>query len=330
MKIRHNGIWLILIVFTAALSITGTSYYFGVGFFDKGRTKLVVSTTTSLYDTGLLDIVEEKFEAEYPIDIYFISAGTGIAMSYAERGDADMIFVHAPSREFAFLENGFGVCRKIISYNFFTIVGPADDPAQIKGSNPTSALVKIAEFGRQGDIEWLSRGDDSGTNIKEKDLWFAAGFNWELIREEDWFLESGAGMGNTLQIADERSAYTLADMGTYLKYYSDDLIGLEVVVDTGEELLNVYSVIAVDKSYNPEVNFDAAITFIKFLISVEGQQIIDEFGEDKYPKKLFFPAVQLLRENLNPILVDWIEDFAFLNGEECPEEYREGYSELYS
>ena len=329
MKIRALAIWLAAISLTVSASVSASAFYFGVGPFDRSRAKLVVSTTTSLYDTGLLDAIEDRFEAAYPIDVYFISAGTGIAITYAQRGDADMILVHAPSSELTFLEGGYGVCRKIIAYNFFAIVGSEEDPAGITGLAPADALAEIVEAGRSGEALWVSRGDDSGTHTKEKGLWIVAGFNWEELREEPWYLESGTGMGKTLQIANEKLAYTLADMGTYLKYYSDQLIEMVVVVDAGKELLNVYSAIAVDKARNPEANFDAAITFIKFLISPEGQQLIDEYGQDIYPQKLFHDAVSLQRDREDPTLVGWIEEFAYFDGEECPAEYQNDHPEMY-
>lgn len=329
METRKAGVWLVALALTTIVSVSGTTYYFGVGPFARGRTKLVVSTTTSLYGTGLLDEVEDQFEAKHPIDIYFISVGTGIAIQYAQRGDADMILVHAPSQELTFIEEGYGVCRKIIAYNFFTIVGSEADPAEISNSTPTQALTRIVETGREEEALWVSRGDGSGTHTKEKELWTAAGFNWTELENEDWYLESGTGMTGTLQITDEKAAYTLADMGTYLKLYTDEQISLVVLVESGQELLNVYSAIAVNPNHNPEVNFDAVITFIKFLISEEGQQVIGQFGEDIYPQKLFYPAVELLEENTDVTLVEWIEEFAYFNGEECPLEYQDDHTELY-
>ncbi len=329
METRKAGVWLVTLALTTIVSVSGTTYYFGVGPFARGRTKLVVSTTTSLYGTGLLDEVEDQFEAKHPIDIYFISVGTGIAIQYAQRGDADMILVHAPSQELTFIEEGYGVCRKIIAYNFFTIVGSEADPAEISNSTPTQALTRIVETGREEEALWVSRGDGSGTHTKEKELWTAAGFNWTELENEDWYLESGTGMTGTLQITDEKAAYTLADMGTYLKLYTDEQISLVVLVESGQELLNVYSAIAVNPNHNPEVNFDAVITFIKFLISEEGQQVIGQFGEDIYPQKLFYPAVELLEENTDVTLVEWIEEFAYFNGEECPLEYQDDHTELY-
>jgi len=330
MKTGTVGVRLLSLLLMSGVSVAATVYYFGAGPFNRGRTKLVVSTTTSLYDTGLLDVIEDRFEAQYPIDIYFISAGTGIAITYAQRGDADMILVHEPKSERAFLEGGYGVCRKIIAYNFFTIVGPETDPAAIGGLAATQALRKIAEMGSRGEALWVSRGDSSGTHTKEKDLWAAAGISWTELRNEAWYVESGTGMGKTLQIANEKSAYTLADMGTYVKFYTDGLIDLKVIIETDKELLNVYSAIAVNKTYNPEANFEAAITFIKFLISEEGQRVIGQFGQDVYPQKLFHPAVQLLSENGNSTLVGWIKQYAYFGGEECPGEYQDDHREMYT
>jgi len=325
---RKTGIWLGILALAVLISVAGTAYYLG-NFLTGAKEKLVISTTTSLYDTGLLDVIEERFEEKHQIDLYLISMGTGLAMKHAQRGDADMILVHAPSQEFSFLKEGYGVCRKIIAYNFFAIVGPEADPAKIEGLSPRQALTKIVETGRSGEAIWVSRGDDSGTHLKEKDLWEAAGFDWKTLREEDWYREAGAGMGKTLQISNEFSAYTLTDMGTYLKYQSEQLIVLKVLVGQGKELLNVYSAIAVNQTLHPDANFDGAITFIRYLVSEEGQRIIEEYGRDQYGQSLFYPAVSLLKENTDPILAQWIKEYGFLNGSECPPEYRDGCPELY-
>lgn len=330
MKLRITHVWVIAITTTAIISVLGTTYYFGAGPFTRDRTKLVVSTTTSLYDTGLLDTIEYQFEEKYPIDIYFISAGTGISIEYARRGDADMILIHSPSQELIFLEAGYGVCRKIMAYNFFTIVGPANDPVKIKDTTITQALTKIVETGRKDEATWVSRGDNSGTHTKEKDLWGLAGFDYNELRNENWYIESGTGMGRTLQISDEKLSYTLADIGTYLKYFKENLISLEVLVSQDQKLLNVYSAISVNKKHNPEVNFEAAITFIKYIISTEGQQIIDDYGRNMYGRSLFNPAVQLLKQNTDQKLIQWIKEYAYFNGSECPLEYRDDHQELYS
>ena len=324
---EKNHLILILTIGLIGVSATGVLHVLRSRAEQERRT-LVVSTTTSLFDTGILDEIEEIFEEGKSIDLYFISVGTGLAIKHAEHGDADIILVHAPSQEKAFLEEGYGVCRKIIAYNFFAIVGSNDDTAGIKGLPPKEALTMIVEKGRAGEATWVSRGDDSGTHLKEKALWASAGYDWETLRDEDWYREGGTGMGKTLQIAEEFQAYALTDMGTYLKYSKEGLITLEVLVGEGEELINVYSAIAVNPSTNPDTNFEDSVTFIKFLISDDGQTIFSDYGVDTYGSSLFLPAVELLREGTDPI-VGWIEVFAYIEGSECPSEYRAGREDLY-
>ena len=323
---RNIVIWIISLVLVAVVSVAGTTLFIG----DASKKKLVISTTTSLYDTELLDTIEDQFEAKYPVDVYFISVGTGLAITHAQRGDADMIMVHAPSKELTFLESGYGTCRKIVAYNFFAIVGPEADPANIKDLSPTQALSNIVNAGRNKGAKWVSRGDDSGTHIKEKELWTVARVDWSTLRDESWYVEAGAGMGKTLQVADNLDAYTLADMGTYLKYHKDGIISLKTLVTQGEELLNVYSAIAGNRTKHSHINFDEAITFIEFLISEEGQEIIANFGKDVYGQSLFYPAVNLLKKNTDPTIAQWIRNYAFFDGYECPPEYWGNHPELYS
>jgi tungstate transport system substrate-binding protein len=323
---RNIVIWIISLVLVAVVSVAGTTLFIG----DASKKKLVISTTTSLYDTELLDTIEDQFEAKYPVDVYFISVGTGLAITHAQRGDADMILVHAPSKELTFLESGYGTCRKIVAYNFFAIVGPEADPANIKDLSPTQALSNIVNAGRNKGAKWVSRGDDSGTHIKEKGLWTVARVDWSTLRDESWYVEAGAGMGKTLQVADNLDAYTLADMGTYLKYHKDGIISLKTLVTQGEELLNVYSAIAGNRTKHSHINFDEAITFIEFLISEEGQEIIANFGKDVYGQSLFYPAVNLLKKNTDPTIAQWIRNYAFFDGYECPPEYWGNHPELYS
>jgi len=324
---RNIVIWIISLVLVAVVSVAGTTLFVG----NASKKKLVISTTTSLYDTELLDTIEDQFETKYPtIDLYFISVGTGLAINHAQRGDADMILVHAPSKELTFMKGGYGTCRKIVAYNFFAIVGPETDPANIKDLPPIQALSNIVNAGRDEEAKWISRGDDSGTHTKEKQLWTIAGFNWTLLREEDWYEEAGTGMGKTLQVADNLDAYTLADMGTYLKYHKDGIILLKTLVTQGEELLNVYSAIAGNRTKHSHINFDDAITFTEFLISEEGQEIIASFGKDVYGQSLFYPAVNLLKQNTDPTIAQWIRNYAFFDGYECPPEYWDNHPELYT
>src|SRR5512139_3866212 len=186
-------------VLATVIVIAGTVVY--LDYFAKRR--LIISTTTSLYDTGLLDEIEKQYEATHQVDINIISAGTGIAIQHAKNGDADLILVHAPSQEKTFLEEGWGVNRKIIAYNFFTIIGPENDPADTQGKTTNQALRNIANYGgnltdQSGTTKiWISRGDNSGTHTKEQSLWKAAGYNYTLVSTEPWFGITGSGMGDT-------------------------------------------------------------------------------------------------------------------------------------
>jgi tungstate transport system substrate-binding protein len=294
---------------------------------------LIVSTTTSLYETGLLDVLKTEFESQYThINVSFISQGTGLAIQTAKRGDADMILVHDAVRELAFLEDGYGMNRKVIAYNFFVIVGPADDPAEISGLPPIEALVQLKEVGETGVIQWVSRGDDSGTHAKEKRLWTAAGFDTSELSRESWYIEAGSGMTATLKITDEKAnAYTMCDMGSYLNNYVNGNIALEVAVEEGKDTLNVYSAIV----NNPEkedlvtANFDASMQFIEFLISENVQSILANFGTEDFGRPLFNPYIPLFENEPNSDLVEWIQDLAYFDGTECPITYRFNAANLY-
>jgi tungstate transport system substrate-binding protein len=327
---------LIVAVLATVIVIAGTLIYFN--YFTKRR--LFISTTTSLYDTGLLDVIEADYESTHNVDLQITAVGTGIAIQQAENGDADVVLVHAPSVETAFLEGGYGVNRKIIAYNFFTIVGPADDPAGISGKTATEALDAIVAYGQNMDGSnqiWITRGDNSGTNSKEKSLWTAAGYDYTELASEAWFASTGQGMGATLNVANQKEAYTLSDIGTYLKYYADGSIQLDALIVEEQSLLNVYSVMTVNtetvqanQSIHSSINFDDAMNFIEYLISPETQTMINTYGQDTYGMSLFHEAVQPLKDNAPQPLVCWIKDYAFIDGYECPPQYRNGYASLYN
>jgi tungstate transport system substrate-binding protein len=318
--------------------VAGTLVYFN--YFAKRR--LIISTTTSLYDTGLLDEIEKNYEATHNVDINIISAGTGIAIQHAKNGDVDVILVHAPSLEKTFLEDGYGVNRKIIAYNFFTIIGPRDDPAGIEGKTAKDTLKSIVAYGeslpdQSGQTKiWVSRGDNSGTHTKEQSLWKAAGYNYTLISAEPWYASVGSGMGDTLNVADQKSAYTLADIGTYLKFWKDGIISLVSLLTEEKSLLNVYSVMAVNQTVpanqtlHERINYADAMDFIKYLVSDETQQFIENYGKATYEQSLFYGAVQPLKNDSPQPIVSWIKDSAFFDGSECPPQYRNGYPELYT
>jgi len=329
---------LIIAALATIMVVAGTLIYFN--YFAKRR--LIISTTTSLYDTGLLDEIEKKYESTHNIDINIIPAGTGIAIQHAQNGDADVILVHSPSMEKTFLEDGYGVNRKIIAYNFFTIVGPDADPAEISGKNATEAFKSIVAYGesltdQSGQTKiWVSRGDNSGTHSKEKSLWSAAGYNYTLISEEPWYASVGSGMGDTLNIANQKSAYTLSDIGTYLKFYTDGIISLSALLTEEQSLLNVYSVMAVrstvpaNQTIHEQINYNDAMNFIQYLVSPETQQLITNYGKDTYGQSLFYGAVQPLKDNTPQPIVSWIQDYAFFDGSECPPQYRNGFADLYT
>lgn len=322
-----------LLVFAVlAMVLAGAAAYIYIGQQNVPKQHLIVSTTSSLYETGLLDTLKVEFEKQYPsINVSFISQGTGLAIQTAMRGDADMILVHDAERELKFLKDGYGVNRKVIAYNFFVIVGPKEDPANIKGLPPLDALTKIKESGESNVALWVSRGDDSGTHAKEKRLWKAAGFDVADLRKSSWYLEAGSTMTPTLKMADEKAAYTLADLGTYLNNYSNKNISLEIIVEAGKDTLNVYSAIANNprKSELEKSNFDASMKFIKFLVSDDGQTIFDVFGKDKFGKPLFNPYVRLLKSGTDSEMVSWIQELAYFEGTECPPEYRYQSEGLY-
>lgn len=331
----------IIVAAVIAIAVVGAVVYVELPY--RSSPKLQIATTTSLYDTGLLDSIASYYSEHYGVSLFFISAGTGQAIQNAKMGEADLLLVHAPSSENAFMQSdNMGAVRKIIAYNFFIIVGPADDPAGIENLTPTAALQKIDNAGNAGNpnVKWVSRGDGSGTHIKENQLWKKAGFDISQLRENssDWYLEAGTGMGATLNMANNMQAYTLSDIGTYLKYYTDGLIDLKILVGEHKDLLNVYSVMAVNPTnptyYYPDLNFSGAVDLIKWLVSDEGQSFIGNFGVSDYGQPLFYPAVQLLEENTDPTIAGWIRDYAFLSYDnqkwECPPPYRAGQDDLYS
>ncbi|MFW6108875.1 MAG: substrate-binding domain-containing protein [archaeon] len=300
------------------------------------REQLIISTTTSLYETGVLDVLKTEFEADHPeYNVSFVSQGTGLAIQTAKNGDADMILVHSPSQELGFMETGYGVNRKIFAYNYFIIVGPGLDPAGIDGMDPLDALTTVAEAGAAGEAQWVSRGDNSGTHSKEKSLWDLTGLDLEELKTQSygesvdpWYIEAGAGMTATLQLANQKDAYTLTDVATYLKNYANGNIELVKVVDSGKDTLNVYSAIVCDPEENPKGMFDASMEFVHFLISDEVQSMLETYGEEEFGSTLFNSWVPEL-ETPDAQIVNWVKEFAYFDGYECPSEYRYQAGDLY-
>ena len=231
--------------------------------------ELLLATTTSTYDSGLLDFILPDFEAQTGATVDVVAVGTGAALELGENGDADVVLVHARTREEAFVEDGYGTQRYDVMYNDFVIIGPADDPAGITSANTAAdAFAAIAE----AEATFISRGDDSGTNIKELGIWESA----EVDPDGDWYLAAGQGMGAVLTIADEQQAYTLTDRATYLARQTEGL-ELSVLFEGDEALFNPYGVIPVNPGLHPEVNFQLAQAFVDWLTAPATQTLITEF-----------------------------------------------------
>ena len=259
--------------------------------------RLVLATTTSTDNSGLLNAILPDFETRYGADVEVIAVGTGQAIQLGENGDADVILVHARDREDTFVAAGYGLNRQNVMYNDFVIVGPAADPAGIKGMTDVgAALAEVAETGGT----FISRGDDSGTHIKEQSLWQASGVplveatginsadNAVVKPDGDWYLSVGQGMGATLTVADEQQAYTLSDRATFLARTLEG-IDLEILVEGDSRLFNPYGVIAVNPERHPNVNAAGVEAFIEWLTSLETQQLISQFGVAEFGQPLFVP-----------------------------------------
>jgi tungstate transport system substrate-binding protein len=241
---------------------------------------LILSTTTSTQDSGLLDVLVPQFEGKTGYSVKTISVGTGQALALAARGEADVTLAHAPALEKKYVDEGKMLNRRLVMYNDFVIVGPAADPAKIKGEkSAVAALKRIAE----AQARFVSRGDKSGTHILEQNLWKQAGGT----PAAPWYIESGQGMGATLGIANDRQAYTLTDRATLLAFAKR--VGLPIMVEGDRPLLNIYSVMEVNPANGPRVNAAAGQAFAEFMLSPETQQVIKTFGVAKFSQPLFVP-----------------------------------------
>jgi len=246
-----------------------------------GGEEVILATTTSTYDSGLLDALVPDFEDQTDYEVKIIAVGTGQALAMGERGDADVLLVHAPSSELELVESGAAINRQLVMHNDFIIIGPEDDPAGIEGT--TSAADAFTTI-HESEATFVSRGDDSGTHKKEKAIWESAGLDPE---GQSWYEQSGQGMGATLQIANQKDAYTLSDRGTYLALSEN--LELVVLVEGDPVLFNVYHVMQVNPEEFDKVNDEGGAAFVDFMISEEVQDIIKDFGVDKFGQPLFIP-----------------------------------------
>ncbi len=239
---------------------------------------VILATTTSTQDTGLLDVLVPAFERSTRYEVKTIAVGTGAALAMGEKGDADVLLVHAPKAEEKYMADGRGLDRALVMHNSFIVVGPTSDPAHVKGAmSALDAFKRIAAAG----ASFVSRADDSGTNKKELELWQAA----DVTPEGAWYIKSGSGMADTLHIASQKAAYTLTDDGTYLSQRST----LELTPDVEEvkDLRNVYHVIVVKPIAGRVGNLAGAQAFAKYVVSPEGQRLIASFGKERFGRPLF-------------------------------------------
>lgn len=244
---------------------------------------LILATTTSTQDSGLLDVLVPIFQAQTGYIVQTVAVGTGAALAMAEQGNADVLLVHAPAAELELMQGGFGKDRMLIMHNDFVVVGPTEDPAGINGlESAANAFTEIAASGEP----FISRGDDSGTNKKELNLWAETALD-PNTNNPPWYVESGQGMGATLIIASEKQAYTLTDRATYLA--NQAYLDLEILVEGDPVLLNIYHVITVNPDRWPGTNYAGALAFARFITDPEAQIIIGMFGLDEFGQPLFFP-----------------------------------------
>ena len=247
----------------------------------KASGTLILATTTSTQDSGLLDVLVPMFEKESGYTVKTIAVGSGQAIQQASNGDADVVLVHSPAAEKAMVDAGDGIERALVMHNDFIIVGPAADPSGLKAVKTTNdAMTAIAT----GKAKFISRGDDSGTNALELKLWKAINVT---PKGQSWYEETGQGMGATLQIASQKAAYTISDRATYLAQKKN--LSLDILFEKDKALLNVYHVIVVNPAKHPNIKVDAARAFAAFMVRADIQKVIGEFGVDTAGQQLFVP-----------------------------------------
>jgi tungstate transport system substrate-binding protein len=241
---------------------------------------LILATTTSTQDSGLLDVLQPMFEEESGYKVKTIAVGTGQALEMGTKGEADVLLVHAPDAEMELVDSGDAMNRKRVMYNDFIIIGPSSDPAGIKGLDVGQAFEKIAET----NATFISRGDDSGTHKKELAIWKSINVDPKSV---DNYLETGQGMGPTLNVTVEKLGYTLTDRATFLAQ-EKNLRDITLLVEGDEDLLNIYHVMQVNPEKHDKVNSDGAKAFVEFLINEKTQQVIEDFGKEEFGQSLFF------------------------------------------
>jgi tungstate transport system substrate-binding protein len=254
------------------------------------KKELMLLTTTTTQDSGILKAITDAFEKK-GYRVKTIVAGSGDVLKQGSQGEGDVVLSHSPKAEKEWMQQGHGVSRRMVMYNDFVLVGPPGDPAKVKGANPAEALKAI--FAAKSPF--ISRGDKSGTHVRELDLWKKAGVE---PKGEPWYTETGQGQGLTMEVASQRQGYALTDRGTYLAH--EKKLGMAILVENAPALYNIYHVMPVSGEKFPRVNAKAGQAFADFLLSEEGQAVIAEFGKEKYGRSLFVPAAGKKEEEFLP------------------------------
>ncbi|MEW5953789.1 MAG: substrate-binding domain-containing protein [Bacillota bacterium] len=276
---KRKALFVLAAVIALALVVSGCGAGNNAGDTEpKEKPRLILATTTSTYDSGLLDVLVPAFEEKYGYEVHILSKGTGASLELGKRGDAHVMLVHAKDTELQLVEEGYFVDRHDVMYNDFIVLGPSADPAGIKGlTEAVEAFKKIAA----AEQPFVSRGDESGTHIKEKSIWAEAG----IEPAGSWYSSVGQGMGDTLNVANQMGAYTFADRGTYIAMKNN--LNLEIVLEGDPVLFNQYGVMATNPDKHPNTNYEGAKAFIEFMISSEGQGMIGDFKQ--HGESLFTP-----------------------------------------
>ncbi|OPY09934.1 MAG: PBP superfamily domain protein [Syntrophaceae bacterium PtaB.Bin095] len=284
-RVTLSGICSVLLAVTLAFGATVPAVHAA-----PQQKNVILATTTSTQDSGLLDVLIPIFEKQTGYFVKTIAVGSGQAMAMGQKGEADVLLVHSPDAEKKFMAAGNGVQRRLVMHNDFIIVGTPADPAAVKAAKTSvEAFKKIA----QTNAVFMSRGDNSGTHSKEKAIWKAAGITPD---GQKWYQQTGLGMGQTLSVAAEKKAYTLADRGTYLALKKN--LGLDILNEGDAMLLNVYSVIEVNPAKFKKINADGGKAFADFMVARATQEIIGKFGVEKFGSPLFFPDAGKKEESL--------------------------------
>ena len=256
---------------------------------DSASRNIILSTTTSTQDSGLLDVLIPLFEKQSGYSVKTVSVGTSQSLALGAKGDADVVLVHAPSLEKKYVAEGKLLHRRLVMYNDFVIIGPKDDRAKIRAAKTATAALKAIE---QAKANFVSRGDNSGTHVLEKNLWKQAG----IEPKGSWYIDAGQGMGATLNIANERNAYTITDRGTYLALSKQN--SLPILIEGDKALLNIYSVMEVNPANGPRINAAGGRAFADFMVAPKTQSVIKSFGVEKFGQSLFVPVAGKKEEDL--------------------------------